>query len=100
MDAIASVRRSGVERWCTTAMEMAKSKAARGCGSERMSATATLCGWCCEAMVTRLEDLGVDLPWLEGGLCGMMMFPLVQYRFCFVGMGSLERRISKQRSSV
>jgi len=57
MDWMASARRSVVERWCTTAIEMAKSNASRGCGKERMSATATECGWCCEAMVTRFVDL-------------------------------------------
>lgn len=43
---MASARRSVVERWCTTAIEMAKSKEFRGCGRERMSATVTECGWC------------------------------------------------------
>lgn len=54
---MASARRSVVERWWTTAIEMAKSKAFKGCGRERMSATATECGWCWEAIVTRLVDL-------------------------------------------
>lgn len=58
---MASVRRSGVERWCTTAIEIAKSKVPRGWGRERMSATATEWGWCCEAIVTRLVDLRMDL---------------------------------------
>jgi len=56
---MASARRSVVERWCTTAIEMAKSKELKGCGRERMSATATECGWCCEAIVTRFVDLGL-----------------------------------------
>ena len=46
MDWMASARRSVVERWWTTAIEMAKSKEFRGCGRERMSATVTECGWC------------------------------------------------------
>ena len=54
---MASARRSVVERWCTTAIEMAKSKEFKGCGRERMSATATSWGWCFDAMVTRLVDL-------------------------------------------
>lgn len=60
MDWMASARRSAVERWCTTAIEMAKSKEFNGCGRERMSATATECGWCWEAIVTRLVDLGLE----------------------------------------
>jgi hypothetical protein len=55
---MASVRRSGDERWWITAIEMAKSKVAKGCGRERMSATATEWGWWWEAMVVRLVDLG------------------------------------------
>jgi len=60
---MASARRSVVERWCTTAIEMAKSNVSRGCGRERISATATSCGSCCEAMVTRFVDLRIDLPY-------------------------------------
>lgn len=71
---MASARRSELERWCTTAIEMAKSKAFKGCGSERMSATATECGWCCEAMVTRLEDLGLDSPYQNRELLEKMPF--------------------------
>ena len=54
---MASARRSVVERWCTTAIEIAKSKEFKGCGKERMSATATECGWCWEAIVRRFVDL-------------------------------------------
>ena len=58
MDPMASARRAVVERWWTTAIEIAKSKLCRGWGRERMSATATECGWCWEAMATRFVDLG------------------------------------------
>ena len=57
MEAMASERRSLVERWWMTAMEMAKSKVASGCGRDRMSATATACGWWVVAMAARLVDL-------------------------------------------
>ena len=40
----ASTRLAGVERWCITAMEMAKSNVEWGCGRERVSARRAVWG--------------------------------------------------------
>lgn len=53
----ASTRRAGVDKWWTTAMEMAKSKVCGGCGRERLSATMTSWGLCCFAIWTKFVDL-------------------------------------------
>jgi hypothetical protein len=53
----ASTRLAGVDRWCMTAIEMAKSNVPGGCGRERLSATMDECGACCFAILTRLVEL-------------------------------------------
>jgi hypothetical protein len=57
----ASTLRAGVDKWCITAIEIAKSKMPFGCGRERLSATTTSCGSCCFAILTRF----VELPWIS-----------------------------------
>ena len=54
----ASMRRVGVDRWCTTAIEIAKSKNESLCGRQRMSATTAEWGWWFKAMRARFSDLG------------------------------------------
>jgi hypothetical protein len=46
-----------VDRWCTTAIEIAKSKNESGCGRFRMSATIVECGWCLTAIRARFSEL-------------------------------------------
>ena len=58
MEATASMRRAGVERWWITAIEMAKSRECDGCGRERLSATIAEWGWWVLAILMRLVELG------------------------------------------
>lgn len=54
---MARILRSGVDRWCTTAIEIAKSNNESGCGRFRMSATIVECGWCLTAIRARFSEL-------------------------------------------
>lgn len=54
---IDSTRLDRVDKWWTTAMEIAKSKEEGGWGNDRVSAMTETWGWWWEAILARLDEL-------------------------------------------